>query len=150
MISIDLKASFKDSIDTLAEMESALQQKAISRALTPAVATVRDAVRRNIRIELYKTGSLYKSIGRRKISKTAKQRLGIPAESVAIIIGPSRNPKGSDNKTQFIKTLVHEFGSEKKNIKPTRFLSRALESTEGAMQQAFFEGLEAYLNKITE
>lgn len=132
----------------LGEIEAGLQQKAIRSGLVKAAAPIKKAVKEKIAAEqLIDKGHMLKAIGHLSISKRAKVRLGVPQQTVAIIIGPNRKIIDDGKKRwQGRKAIWHEFGT--KRMKATPFLESSKQQSEGQMGQLFFQGLQAYINKI--
>lgn len=143
---LQIEYQYKELLDSLSQMDEGLQYKAINRALTPAVKPITQ--RMKAIAPTGETGKLKQAIGKRSLSKGGKQRLGIDAP-VAVIIGPNRTKVKGNKVTRAAIGMFLEFGTER--MKETHeFMQPALSAGESGMQQRFFQGLQAYLNKISD
>lgn len=142
---LQIEFAYKQIIDDLNKLDEGLQGKAIARALTPAVKPITQKMKTIV--PTGETGSLRQSIGKRTISKGGRQRLGL-GDSVAVIIGPNRTKYKGKKIARRIVGVFLEYGT--KHIDPVGFMQRSLESGESGMRQRFFQGLQSYLNKISD
>lgn len=146
-----------------------LQSKAVRAGLVKAVSPIKRAAKQNVPVL---SGDLKKSIGHRLLSKTARGRLGIANDRVAIVVGPTRKVNGYAQ--DFVAGLV-ETGVEpstrtvRRNLKGHRarkrdgkwvtytyhhpgqkahpFLGPALREHGDKMESRFYQGLTRYLEK---
>ncbi|WIX34145.1 HK97 gp10 family phage protein [Salinicola sp. JS01] len=146
-----------------------MQAKAVRTGLVSAVSPVKRAAKQNVSVL---TGDLRQSIGHRLLSKSARGRLGIADDRVAIVVGPTRKVNGYAQ--DFIAGLV-ETGVEpstrtvRRNLKSHRarkrdgkwvtysyrhpgqkaapFLGPALSQHGDEMDTRFYQGLTRYLEK---
>lgn len=145
---IDINIDSQQLIKTLHNFEDELQGKLVRRALTPAVKPIRDAMVALVRT---KSGALQKAIGIRTLSKSAKSRLGVEIGTVAILLGPNRKTTDSDGvkRSQGYKAIWEEFGTSGITGRAGfPFMSTALDQTESGMQDRFYQGLQAAINKL--
>jgi len=147
----------KEALDGLADD---LRNKAIRAGLVKFAAPVKSAMKSNAP---RKTGALAKAVGHRSISKRDKSALGIPAENVAILVGPNRRGGGKRalwqeegtsphiilprNKGGVLGSLRRVFGKKIKHpgIRPTYFMKRSWESASPLGYERFYQGLTNYL-----
>jgi len=123
----------------LADLEVKLRESAVRAGLVRAIAPTK---RRAKALAPKDEGHLARAIGHRSISKTAKARLGIAADTTALLVGANRRVNG---RYQGRKGLWHEFGTEHMAANP--FLSPALEQTQPGFGNRFYAGLAAYLDR---
>jgi len=151
-------------IKELHKLGDALQEKAVYAGLTELAKPIKQHMKA---YAPKKTGALSESIGQRRISKTARARLGIPVDQAAILVGPLKKVRG---KYQGYKANWMEKGTKPHDIKPrklggslkffaysklvhhpgtrpTWFMKRADDSSERQQQAAFFYGMSRYLDR---
>lgn len=130
---------FQEAQRDLAALEQKLQFSAVRAGLVRAIGPTKKTAKA---LAPRDEGHLAQAIGHRVISKTAKARLGISSESVALLVGANRRING---RYQGRKGLWHEFGTE--HMDPNPFLSPALEQTQGDFAGRFYDGLTRYLDR---
>ncbi|WP_162500804.1 HK97-gp10 family putative phage morphogenesis protein [Modicisalibacter coralii] len=165
-LSAEQMAEVQKDLDGLA---ADLQAKAVRAGLVKAVSPIKRAAKRNVPVL---SGDLRKSIGHRLLSKSARGRLGIANDRVAIVVGPTRKVGGYAQ--DFVAGLV-ESGVEpstrtvRRNLKGHQahkrdgkwvtytyrhpgqkaepFLGPALRENGDEMDSRFYQGLTRYLEK---
>ena len=140
---ITITADFKGDLDLalkeLADLDADLQVKAIRAGLVEAVKPTKVAAKA---LAPRKSGALAQAIGHRSLSASAKARLGIESEKVAILVGANRK---IDGVWQGRKQIWHEFGT--KNMEAHEFLGPALAQSESGLAYGFYRGLQRFLDK---
>lgn len=130
---------FEEAQRDLRALESKLRQAAIRAGLVRAIGPTKKAAKR---MAPRQSGDLERAIGHKQISKSAKSRLGVQAETVALLVGANRRVGG---RWQGKKGMWHEYGTEHMEANP--FLAPALEQTQGAFAGRFYDGLSGYLDR---
>lgn len=123
----------------IADLERKLQQGAVRSGLVRAISPTKRLAKR---LAPHDTGDLARAVGHRSISKTAKSRLGIESDTVALLVGTNRRING---RWQGRKGLWHEHGTEQMDANP--FLLPALEQTQSGFEGRFYSGLTRYLER---
>lgn len=131
----------------LRELEEGLQGKAIRAGLTQAIKPLLADMKSKVPVG--DEGALKRSLGRTTLSKRAKGRLGIPVSSVAILIGPNRKVQdGQTKRHQGYKAIWQEYGTKSMTANP--FLGPAYDANIGQVETNFFQGLQTYINKVSQ
>lgn len=142
-----------------------LQYKAVRSGLVQAIKPVKSEMKSLVPV---KRGHVRDSIGHRQMSKTAKARLNIPADVVALLVGPTRKVGGQ---RQSRRAHWLEEGTKPHKIQPkqrgrllafagrfsrrvqhpgtraTHFMTSALDRGQSELQSRFYQGLSSYLKK---
>jgi hypothetical protein len=151
----------------LGELEKALRDKALHSATVYAAKPYKDAMKREAPQD---TGILRQAIGHKKLSKTARARLGVPEQDSALLIGPNRKVRG---RARGRVAAMLEAGAKPHIIRPRRrrgvlswvrgmavksvrhpgfranpFMRRAYETAGGDVQRRFYEGLAKHLDRL--
>lgn len=119
----------------LSNLEEKMQQGAVRAGLVKAAGPVK---KRAKSMAPTKTGALKRAIGHKSLSKSAKSRLDITQDKIALLVGPNRNGQGK-------KGMWQEFGTEDMEANP--FLSPALDASRSGFEGRFYEGLSSYLDR---
>jgi len=90
-------------------------------------------------------GDLVRSVGHKQLSKTAKARVGIDPENVALLVGPTRKVSGVK---QTGKALLVEIGT--KFFRGRRFIERSQKESEQEVGQAFYQGFDKQIDKYRD
>lgn len=158
-----------DVLRELRGLEIAIQDRAVRAGLVRAVAPVKRTAKR---LAPALSGDLRKSIGHKLLSRSAKGRIGIGPERVAIFVGPTRKVGGYDQ--SFVASLIEEgvkpgTRQVRRNLKGHRsyrrdgrwvtysyshpgqaadpFLQPALEQNSSGFEGRFYQGLSSYLDR---
>lgn len=136
------------TLSQLKELEKGLEGKAIRLGLTQSIRPILAQMKRTVPVG---EGYLKKAIGRLTISKRAKQRLGIPSDTIAILLGANKKVlrKDKTKASQRSKAIFEEWGVAKKNRPADPFMAPALESNIESVENNFYNGLQAYINKVS-
>lgn len=128
-------------IDELESMKAGLGAKGLRSALVYGAKPLKDKVKA---LAPEHRGNLKKAVGHTTLSKSAKSRLGVPKESVALLVGANRKIAINGKKYwQGKKAHWLEEGTENMRARP--FLQPALASAGGQMEPRFYAGLTKYL-----
>nr|WP_300312754.1 HK97-gp10 family putative phage morphogenesis protein [Halomonas sp.] len=130
---------FDEALHDLRALEASLQHGAVRAGLVRAIAPTKRLAKR---LAPQDTGAMARAIGHRSLSKSAKSRLGIPAQNVALLVGPNRKVNG---RWQGRKGMWQELGTEHMEANP--FMTPALEQTQSGMAGRFYHGLRDYLDR---
>lgn len=130
---------FEEARRDLLNLEAKLKESAVRAGLVRAIAPTKRVAKA---LAPKDKGHMARAIGHRTISKTAKTRLGIASDQVALLIGANRRVNG---RYQGRKGLWHEYGTE--HMEPSPFLLPALEQTQGGFAGRFYDGLANYLDR---
>lgn len=167
MIDIEFSPSIEDLQEELEKLEKTLRDKALHSATVYAAKPYKDAMKAEAPQD---SGILKQSIGHKKLSKTARQRMGVPADDAAVLVGPNRKVHGVARAR--VANLLEE-GAKPHIIKPRHrrgwlswvaglavksvrhpgfqanpFMQRAYERAGGDVQRRFYEGLAKQLDKV--
>lgn len=141
-----LDPKFKPGVDPksasrkLRSLSDTLQTKAINAATRGAASPAKNILKANTPIG--PTGDLSGSISNKKLSKTAKARLGVDPSQSVVLVGPNRKVGGVH---QGYKGRFLELGT--KNIKARGFIARSSEQSAGPSRVGFYNGLQRHLDK---
>lgn len=130
---------FQEAQRDLGALEARLKASAVRAGLVRAIAPTKRAAKA---LAPKDEGHMARAIGHRTISKTAKARLGIAADEVALLVGTNRRVNG---RWQGRKGMWQEHGTEHMEASP--FLGPALEQTQGNFAGRFYDGLANYLDR---
>lgn len=149
MIDIKITPPVSQIRAELNELEDSLKYKAVRSGLVAAIAPVKKTAKATAPKDL---GALSQAIGHRMLSKSAKSRLGIPNESIGLLVGATRKVSwvsrdGKSRKSyQTAKYIWQEFGT--KNMSANPFLGASLQTHESGLVGRFYQGLAKQLNKL--
>lgn len=163
---MELKQKDSDRIlKEVANLEQDLKVKAIRAGLTKVSAPITKTMKADVPV---KSGALKQSIGRSRLSESAKGRLGIKAGKEAVIIGPNKKVRG---RSQSRKAMLVDAGTKPHKIKAkgevlllaginafsklvnhpgikaTHFIGNALTKNRSGIQGRFYQGLAGYLRR---
>lgn len=119
----------------LSGLEEKMQRGAVRAGLVKAVGPVKKTAKSKAPT---KTGALRRAIGHKSLSKSAKSRLGIAQDKMALLVGPNRNGQGK-------KGMWQEFGTGDMPANP--FLAPALDASSAGFEGRFYDGLSSYLDR---
>ncbi len=167
VIDIEFTPPIDELQKDLEKLEKTLRDKALHSATVAAAKPYKDAMKAEAPED---SGVLKQSIGHKKLSKTARQRLGVPADDSAVLVGPNRKVRGRARarvaalleegaKPHIIKLrrrrgfLSWVAGLAVKSVRhpgfrPNPFMRRAYERAGGDVQKRFYEGLAKQLDKL--
>lgn len=132
-----------DMVKELEAMKAGLGEAGIRAALVSGAKPLKAAMKARAPEDL---GSLKKAVGHNSLSKRAKNRLGVPAGSAAILVGSNRKIAINGKKYwQGMKAHWMEQGAEHMVARP--FMEPALAAASSAMEPLFYQGLANYLDK---
>ena len=167
LIDIEFTPPIAELEKALGKLEKTLRDKALHSATVAAAKPYKDAMKREAPLD---TGILRLAIGHKKLSRTAKGRLGIASDDSAVLVGPNRKVRGRARarvaalleegaKPHIIRprkrggVLSWVAGLAVKSVRhpgfrPNPFMRRAHESAGGDVQRLFYQGLAKQLDKI--
>ncbi|RTR01941.1 hypothetical protein [Halomonas nitroreducens] len=132
-------AGFEQARRDMAGLEHKLQHGAVRAGMVRAIAPVKKTAKANAPKD---SGDLARAVGHRSLSKRAKGRLGLGADTVALLVGTNRRVGG---RWQGRKGLWQEHGTEHMTANP--FLGPALEQHQSGFGGRFYAGLSRYLDR---
>jgi len=171
MISQSASPSVEHLQKELAALSVELQTKALSAGLVAAIKPIKADMAANAPKD---KGNLAKSVGHKRLSKTAKARLGsvdgqsIDDDTLVLLVGPNRKVSG---RSQAWKASLLEDGTKAHRIDPkngkglklrgggyansvnhpgvraTGFMRKSLERNQAGLNDRFYTGLSRYLNR---
>ena len=103
-------------IKDLNEFGEKIQVKAVASGLVAVAKPIKQSMKA---LAPVRDGALKKSIGHRRLSKTAKGRLGIHPDVVALLVGPTRKVANKSGRkiSQAKKAIWQEYGTKSYTIK---------------------------------
>ncbi|WP_375058414.1 hypothetical protein [Zobellella sp. DQSA1] len=124
----------------LSQLERRLQTRAVRAGLVEFVRPIKSAAQAMAPKD---SGDLARAVGHRSLPNRLKGRLGIAAQTVALLVGPNRKVKG---RWQGRKGLWQEHGTERMEASP--FMGPALEQGRAGGEQRFYKGLSQSLERM--